>query len=157
LVKAGAYDNELSRFRYDVMVRLGAKEQVAAPAEWVAWDPAGAWRARVTAVARGRPTAAVGVRGFRDRRVAGSAAALQALHEAAAGTVAALRERAVASEGADPDVAWRVAQACGVAGQGQGTPRGGEYGGVFNPQWEAAGAAAGVPRRAWLREGAGPA
>src|SRR5207248_4882224 len=157
LVKAGAYDNELSRFRYDVMVRLGAKEQVAAPAEWVAWDPAGAWRARVTAVARGRPTAAVGVRGFRDRRVAGSAAALQALHEAAAGTVAALRERAVASEGDDPDVAWRVAQACGVAVQWQRTPRVGEYDVIFNPQWETAAAAAEMPRSAYQQYGNAPA
>src|SRR5205823_4185465 len=98
LVKAGAYDNELSRFRYDVMIRLGAKAQVAA-----------------------------------------------------------LRERAVASEGDDPDVAWRVAQACGVAVQWQRTPRVGEYDVIFNPQWETAAAAAEMPRSAYQQYGNAPA
>src|SRR5262249_13962185 len=34
-LKAGAYDNELSRFRYDVTLRIGPKEVVTAPERWV--------------------------------------------------------------------------------------------------------------------------
>ena len=43
-LKAGHYDNELSRFRYDVTLRLGPKDVLVPPDRWLAWDDAGAWR-----------------------------------------------------------------------------------------------------------------
>jgi pristinamycin I synthase-3/4 len=46
-LKAGSYDNELSRFRYDVTMGLGEKEAVVAPERWLSWDEAGAWRQRL--------------------------------------------------------------------------------------------------------------
>ena len=43
-LKVGVYDNELSRFRYDVTLSLGRKEAVAEPEQWLAWDEAGQWQ-----------------------------------------------------------------------------------------------------------------
>ena len=42
--RPGAYDNELSRFRYDVTLTVGPKMRDAAPIAWVPWDAAGTWR-----------------------------------------------------------------------------------------------------------------
>ena len=64
-LKRGDYDNELSRFRYDVTLGIGPKEQVAEPERWVEWDEAGAWQRAIAAY----PTEATGVRGVVDRRV----------------------------------------------------------------------------------------
>src|SRR5205823_3618167 len=36
-LKQGAYDNELSRFRYDVTIGIGDKEAVAEPERWIDW------------------------------------------------------------------------------------------------------------------------
>src|SRR5258708_23396494 len=45
-LKRGEYDNELSRFRYDVVLDMGEKEEIAEPDGWVDWDEEGSWRAR---------------------------------------------------------------------------------------------------------------
>lgn len=42
-LKPGAYDNELSRFRYDVLISVGDKVEVAPPERWVQWDKEGRW------------------------------------------------------------------------------------------------------------------
>ena len=55
-LKRGDYDNELSRFRYDVTLGIGPKEQVAEPERWVEWDEAGAWQRAIAAY----PTEATG-------------------------------------------------------------------------------------------------
>ena len=78
-LKAGSYDNELSRFRYDVTMGLGEKEAVVAPERWLSWDEAGAWRQRLEEALALQPGLAVGVRGIRDRRVAGAVEAVRLL------------------------------------------------------------------------------
>src|SRR5262249_56609722 len=40
-LKAGAYDNELSRFRYDVVMEMGEKQEALEPERWVEWDAEG--------------------------------------------------------------------------------------------------------------------
>ena len=40
-LKRGNYDNELSRFRYDVVLEMGEKEEMVEPEEWVEWDQEG--------------------------------------------------------------------------------------------------------------------
>src|SRR5262249_62073044 len=80
-LKAGAYDNELSRFRYDVTLKLGEKETVEAPARWLAWDAAGRWREDLAEALAQEPEAAVGLRGLRDRRVAPAGTAGPVLHQ----------------------------------------------------------------------------
>src|SRR5262249_38758043 len=47
--KTGDYDNELSRFRYDVVMTVGTKAEVAEPDDWLAWDPEGRWVESLTA------------------------------------------------------------------------------------------------------------
>ena len=42
--KPGAYDNELSRFRYDVWLAIGERRIVAPPSLWLDWDVGGRWR-----------------------------------------------------------------------------------------------------------------
>src|SRR5262249_25463849 len=51
-LKSGTYDNELSRFRYDVVLTLGPHQRVAEPDEWISWDAGGEWRAAVDAALR---------------------------------------------------------------------------------------------------------
>jgi pristinamycin I synthase 3 and 4 len=70
-LKGGGYDNELSRFRYDVSLGLGPKEALASPSRWLAWEAGGAWCRELEAALAAQPGAAVGVRGLRDARVAG--------------------------------------------------------------------------------------
>ena len=48
--KTGAYDNELSRFRYDATVIVGPKTTLTSIRDWVEWDPDGAWREEVQAI-----------------------------------------------------------------------------------------------------------
>jgi len=69
-LKPGAYDNELSRFRYDVLLELGNKEALVEPPSWVSWDEAGEWRAALAQALTRAPDQSVGIRGLRDGRVA---------------------------------------------------------------------------------------
>src|SRR6185369_5732307 len=151
-LKTGGYDNELSRFRYDVVLRVGPeKEAVAAPARWVAWDAAGAWQAAVREALTVAPAAAVGVRGLRDRRVAGAVVAARVLRQAGdtLGTVEAVRAACAAASGTDPETVAALARACGVAVSWQGFGADGVYDVVFNPIVEA--------QRRVRAESAGPA
>src|SRR5258708_9814916 len=71
-LKRGEYDNELSRFRYDVVLEMGEKEEIAEPDGWVDWDEEGAWRGRLGGVPALRPEAGVRGRGVAGGRRAGA-------------------------------------------------------------------------------------
>src|SRR5262249_4046904 len=43
-LKSGDYDNELSRFRYDVVMEVGEKQEALEPERGVNWDEEGSWR-----------------------------------------------------------------------------------------------------------------
>src|SRR5262249_15635835 len=62
-LKAGAYDNELSRFRYDVVMEVGERQEALEPERWVEWDEEGSWREKVEEALGQEPGLAVGVRG----------------------------------------------------------------------------------------------
>src|SRR5262249_33559077 len=137
LPKAGSYDNELSRFRYDVMLQIGEKEEVAAPSKWVMWDEAGQWEAELEQeLARGDGQA-VGVRGVRDSRVAGAVRVVRLLESAEGSGMNAGQVRAACAEagGADPDAVMRLAQRLGVESHWQEFTDSGVYDVVFRPQW----------------------
>ena len=140
------YDNELSRFRYDVLLGVGAKAEVAAPAEWVAWDAGGRWQAAVRRRLAAAPEAAVGVRGLRDARVVGAVAVERRLAAAAADawTVDQLRALGQRQAGEDPGAVTQLAEQLGVGLSWQGSGAGGVYDGIFNPQWTAVRAAPAV-------------
>ena len=74
-LKGGAYDNELSRFRYDVVMHIGAPEVIGPPHAWLTWDTDGQWRDGVVTASIQQPDRAIGVRGIPDARVAAAVTA----------------------------------------------------------------------------------
>ena len=46
-LKVEDYDNELSRFRYDVTLALGKKEKIAVPEQHLNWAQADEWRQEI--------------------------------------------------------------------------------------------------------------
>src|SRR5262249_2509538 len=67
------------RFRYDVTLHLGAKQEVAPPPKWVMWDLAGQWEAELEQALAGGEGQAIGLGGMRDVRVARAVAAVNLL------------------------------------------------------------------------------
>src|SRR4029077_7352596 len=116
-LKAGSYDNELSRFRYDVTLHLGKKEQVMPPDRWLVWDEAGSWRQALAEAARLEPHLAFGVRGIRDRRVAGAVKAIGQLYasENAVSNAQELRQECLSVGGEDPNAVIQTAKRLGVS------------------------------------------
>src|SRR5271170_4337427 len=105
-LKAGAYDNELSRFRYDVVMRVGdKKEEVVEPEQWVNWEEGGRWREELEEMLAEQPGLSVGVRGIRDGRVAPAVEAIGLLRSEANEVRDAEQLRAASRKikGEDPD------------------------------------------------------
>ncbi|MFL5279511.1 MAG: amino acid adenylation domain-containing protein, partial [Rhodopila sp.] len=137
--KGGRYRNELSRFRYDVMMRLGAKEAVQRPRRSATWTAGGAWREQVSAaLARDRTTSVV-LSGVPDARVAGSVEIVRQLRgtEQAAPTTVELKTASAVLTGEDPADIWETAQDLGVDVYWQRFESDGVYDVIFNPHWEA--------------------
>jgi len=136
-LKAGAYDNELSRFRYDAVLEVGEKKAILEPARWVIWDEAGRWREVVERALAQEPGLAVGVRGVRDDRVAQSVAAARLLQNEAGEVkdVAGLRVACAEISGEDPNEVMALSRRLGVGFNWQGFGAEGLYDGVFNPRW----------------------
>ena len=136
-LKCGAYDNELSRFRYDVVMRIGKKEEVSKLGHWVNWDQAGHWRQRVALALLQRPGMAVGVSRLRDRRVGGSIDAFRLLCLESGDLRFAnhLRTACAVSSGDSPDEVKQLAQELGVGFCWQRFNEDGLYDVVFNPRW----------------------
>src|SRR5262249_44813100 len=152
-LKAGAYDNELSRFRYDVTLKLGEKETVEAPARWLAWDAAGRWREDLAEALAQEPEAAVGLRGLRDRRVAPAVTAVRLLHTPDHALAAAGQLHTACAEvgGEDPDAVIQLARRLGAALCWQGFDAAGVYAVVFNPRRGALAGLPEAPRSAYRR------
>jgi amino acid adenylation domain-containing protein len=157
-LKAGAYDNEISRFRYDIVMRVGDKEEVVTPERWVSWDEAGGWREEVEAVLGQEPSMAVGVRGIRDRRVSGAEEAIRVLQSRAGElrNVAQLRASCAEVSGEDPDTVMALARRHGVKFIWQGFGSEGIYDGIFNPRWRKLEMEAEAPRACYGRYGNTP-
>ena len=124
-LKAGAYDNELSRFRYDVTLRLGEKAAVVAPQRWLSWEASGAWRETLEEALRRQPGVSVGMRGIRDRRVAGAVEAVRLLHDPGCVLADAEELEAVSSgvSGEHPDAVVGLARGWGSGFAGKGLGR----------------------------------
>jgi len=136
-LKPGAYDNELSRFRYDVTLSVGAKRRVVAPMQWVPWENGGDWLRAVRQRLKDEPHQGVGLSRIPDRRVAPAVQATRLLqHDSESLTTAGeLRIAADAVNGEDPNVVARLAQDLGVALIWQEFGSDGVYDVVFNPCW----------------------
>ena len=136
--KAGACDNELTRFRHDVILRMGARRKSASPQRWLVWDENGGWKNEIELLLH-QPDLSVGVRGIRDGRVASAVetARLLRLQDGTARNAAQLRTVSGEFTGEDPNAAMQLAQQLGVKLHWQQTESAGVYDAVFNPQWEA--------------------
>jgi len=135
-LKAGAYANELNRFRFDALVRVGEKERVADPDRAIGWDPAGVWRDEVER-AVSRSSASICVRGIPDKRVAGAVDAARVIHsdDPAAVSRARVAWRGDA-RGQDPDEIWQTARRLGCGVHWTGGTAAGVYDVTFNPRTE---------------------
>ena len=157
-LKAGPYDNELSRFRYDVTLRLGAKEALLPPERWLAWDEVGAWRQALEKALALQPESPVVVRGIRDGRVAGAVEAVRLLHDPGSclSDVGGLAAAVARVSGEDPDAVMGLARRLGVVFCWQGLDADGVYDVVFNPRWRSVEGTKGVaegPRGYYRRYG----
>ena len=137
-LKRGAYDNELSRFRYDVTLRVGKKQQLSPPQLWLPWDEQGMWRQKLQEVLKKNTSWSIGIQNVPDKRVARAVAAAHLLYfpgETLA-TAAQLQNACEDSSGEDPDHVAQFAQKLGMAFLWQGIGADGIYDVVFNPSWE---------------------
>ena len=136
LLKAGAYDNELSRFRYDVLIRAGEKEEIVDPQRWISWSEDGSWKTEVEKTLHEAPGSSVGVRGLPDARAARAVKAVELLAHSPAEMCAGELQAAVQSAaGEDPDAVMALARKLGVEINWQRFGSDGIYDAVFNPQW----------------------
>ena len=158
-LKAGDYDNELSRFRYDVTLSLGPKQAIASPQHWLTWDDAGQWRGQPQQILREDPAQSIGVRAIRDQRAAGATEAVHLLRgeHTAIANAGKLRVAAASPRGENPDEVIKLAQSLGVALAWQGFRTDGVYDAIFNPQWAAQESASDAPHTYYRRYGNVPA
>ncbi len=135
-LKVGDYDNELSRYRYDVTLRIGPKYQVAQPSEWLEWDNSGAWQqALCKRFARSRE-GSVGVRGIPDSRVSGSVAAVRMLSGVTSSNAGQIQAAAESAGGEHPNTIAQLSGELGVDLTWQGFRNDGVYDAIFNPDWD---------------------
>jgi thioesterase domain-containing protein/ubiquinone/menaquinone biosynthesis C-methylase UbiE/acyl carrier protein len=158
-LKAGHYDNELSRFRYDVTIELGPKQAIVTPQRWLTWDEAGNWQQELQEALAVQPGLAVGVRGIRDRRVAGALEAVRLLNSPGCGLsqTGQLKASCATVGGEDPDKVMQLARRLGVAFCWQGFGAQGIYDGVFNPCWSGLESVPEAPRIYYQHYGNAPA
>ncbi|MBS0366469.1 MAG: amino acid adenylation domain-containing protein [Proteobacteria bacterium] len=151
--KLAAYDNELSRFRYDVVLGVGARQAVAAPHRWLSWDREGGWRVALRAELAAGVRAGIGLRGIADARNVAALAAARVLNDR---TDRLLHASDVSSfahtcAGEEPGGLVAFARELGVEIHWQGFgPEG--YEAIFGAEWQQpAEPAADLPRSAYQR------
>ena len=115
LLKRGHSDNELTRYRYDVVLESGSEPAVAQP-EQIDWSGVGENVAEfATRTARRRPSS-LRICGVRNRRLSRDAAASAFVASAdQAASVEDLRKQldTAGSKGADPDLFWSAGESHG--------------------------------------------
>lgn len=141
-LKPGAYDNELNRFRFDVMLSVGPKKDLVPPNYWIPWEASRNWQRAVRQWLQDEPGRPVGLSGIPDKRVAAAVEAFRLLENESAPltTAGQLRIAVQHATGEDPTIVIDFAQQLGVALSWHGLGADGLYRAVFNPQWREAGA-----------------
>jgi pristinamycin I synthase-3/4 len=156
--KAGDYDNELSRFRYDVTLEIGKKEYVEDADRWLAWDQDGCWQQELRRTLNENPVASIGVRGIQEGRVAPAVAALQLVESQNSNSTAGeLLTASAATRGEDPNLLMRLASEMGVEIQWRDFSSNGIYDAIFNPRWREKKAEKDLPTAYYRKYGNDPA
>jgi amino acid adenylation domain-containing protein len=155
--KAGGYDNELSRFRYDVTLEIGKKQSVDEPGRWIAWDSQGNWRQELEAALRTEAGCSAGLRGMRDLRAASAIAAAQMLDDPhAASSAGELRAISAPALGEDPNRVMQFARELGARLYWRGFTSNGVYDVIFNPRWQEKKAEKNLPASYYRQYGNNP-
>src|SRR5262249_21379054 len=115
-IKRGGSGNELTRFRYDVVLAMGGAVERERISEELTWAQGGSLEALHEVLRERRPAGLV-VRGGPNARVAKALAAVKWLREGDTGaaTVGAWREHlaSTAPGGVEPEAIWELAEAAG--------------------------------------------
>jgi amino acid adenylation domain-containing protein len=137
-LKPGAYDNELSCFRYNVLLSMSAKQTEMTPQCWLSWDKAGVWRKELERLLTSQPDREIGLRSFQDRRVAKSIDAVRLLQDSSGALLTAtqLQEAIAEVHGEGPHQVAQLAQRLGVGFSWQHFGADGIYDIIFNPQYQ---------------------
>ncbi|HSM06622.1 MAG TPA: amino acid adenylation domain-containing protein [Longimicrobiales bacterium] len=98
-LKPGRYRNELSRFRYDVLIHTSPEPLDPLPAKAVDWAPGVLSEETLEALSAGHPGSALHIRGIPNARMVDAVAAVRALRAGEGDTVA--EWRAIATERAE--------------------------------------------------------
>jgi amino acid adenylation domain-containing protein len=151
--KTAAYDNELSRFRYDVTLTIGDKDAIALPRRWLSWDVEGVWRRALRDQLALDANASIGLRGIPDRRAVGAVEALRQLAKAQPGGASANDLRAATANlpGEDPSGLVRFAQEQRLPFSWQESTSKGTWDVVFNPCWHSSAKTVDAPRSHYRR------
>ncbi|HEY0543783.1 MAG TPA: amino acid adenylation domain-containing protein, partial [Pyrinomonadaceae bacterium] len=114
--RRGRYHNELTQFRYQVMLHVGDKRPSADSLDWLDWKEKHPGLEQIRSLLKGEAPESLGIRGITNARVAHAAHALELLDEGRDGgasvpaTVGELRERLrhMETEGLDPQELWSL-------------------------------------------------
>ncbi|HEX8770848.1 MAG TPA: condensation domain-containing protein, partial [Acidimicrobiales bacterium] len=135
-LKRGRYANELSRFRYDVILHVGAQDQPPAVDRWLDWDGDGLSRAQLRRLLSDRDRAALGVTAIPNSRVATDARIVELLaSDAPPSTAAELAAATGTPAGVDPEDIYRLGEEVSYAVQCSwaGAHSSGAFDAVFVP------------------------
>jgi thioesterase domain-containing protein len=133
--KTGTYDNELSRFRYDVTLAVGEKCSRAKGDSGLDWDSSGIWRQALRERLTAEAESSIVVRGIPDARVAPFVVAFRMLSRD--GNVQAGKIWAAAETGGGEDLnrVIQLSHELRVDLAWQGFGNNGMYDAIFNPHW----------------------
>lgn len=138
--KLAAYDNELSRYRYDVTLHVGEKEEALEPRRWLTWDPEGRWRDALAAefATAGAGAGGVGLRDIRDARSAESIEIARLLHGASVplSRVADIKAAALDQKGESLSAVADLARELDVSLRWHQLGVRGVYEAIFDVRWQ---------------------
>jgi amino acid adenylation domain-containing protein len=153
-LKPGVYDNELSRFRYDVTLQIGDKDELVEPDRWLTWSAGDGWEHElIPLLDRGL---SVGVRGIRDWRAAPAICAAGLLQAGIGRNALDVRAACTAIGGEEPDKVMQLARRLGVQLCWQNFGAEGLYDAVFNARWRSRTPDPEAPRAFYRRLGKAP-
>lgn len=140
LLKKSQFHNELSQFRYDVVLHVGSNPQLMLETNWSDWSHCYADVSKLQQQLRKTSTKAFGFRGIPNARVSKSVKVVDALKQAQiSGTVANLREYLSQTDnmaGVDPEELRRLATEISydVTISWPSTENSGSFNALFKPQ-----------------------
>ena len=157
-LKPGRYDNELSRFRYDVTFAIGNKKEIPKEPEfWVNCGPDGNWQQELKQIFRREPRCSAGLRGIRDLRAAPAVAAAKLIGEQSFSSVGEIRAACAEVVGQYPYTVALLARDLGVSLYWREFASHGTYETIFNPHWQEKKAAKDLPVTHYRQYGNDPA